>query len=126
MSIAECILYALRTTIDVDVVVEGVTRTTVCDILPVVAFNALVEVHILIVTELISIVVDLAGITSVVEQGIFILPLGIFVGVENVVGLRNRLPAVVGIIAHLGLTCLTALGRYQDNAVGTTRTVDSG
>ena len=121
MGIAKCILHALRTTIDVEGLVKGVTSATIGNVLPVVLINITVQIHILVVTELVSVVVV---ITNQLSQ--LVVPLGILVSIQYVVLLGNLLPAVVSIIAHLGLTFLTALGGYQDNTVSTTATVDSG
>ena len=51
MCIAECILDGLRTTIDVDVVVEGVTCATIDEVLPVVGGDVVIQIQILIVAE---------------------------------------------------------------------------
>ena len=126
MSIAESILHVVRTTVDVDVVVEGVARASVSQVLPVVTFNAFVKVHVLVVSELVGVVVYLGSIAAVVQHSVLILPLGVVVNVEHVILLGNLLPAVVGVVADLYLTGLTALGGHQDNTVGTTATVDGG
>jgi hypothetical protein len=51
VSITESVLDVLRTTVDVDVVVEGVTSAAIHDVLPVVLCNTLVQINILIVSE---------------------------------------------------------------------------
>ena len=50
VGIAECILNGLRTAIDVQVLIEGVTCTTINDVLPIVSSYIFIHVHVLIVT----------------------------------------------------------------------------
>ena len=54
------------------------------------------------------------------------MPGSIVLGRENVNLLGNLFPAVVSIVAHLGLTFLTALGGNEDYTIGTAATVDGG
>ena len=79
MCIAECILDILGTTIDVDVVVEGVTCATIDEILPVVARNILVQVYILIVPKVVCIRGNLFWIIAILQKGKLILPFSVVV-----------------------------------------------
>ena len=102
--------------------VEGVTCAAVHHVLPVVALDVLVEVEILILSEVLCV---RAEVVLVLQQGELILPFCVVVGVEHVEGVCDLLPAVVSVVAHVHLTALTALCRNEDNTVSTTRTVDS-
>ena len=126
MCIAECILDILGTTIDVDVVIKGVTGTAVNQILPIVGGNIVVHIQILIVAEIIGVRRDLLRIVIVLQQGQLVLPGSIVACAQHILLLGNLLPAVVSIVAYLGLTLLTALGGYQDNTISTTATIDGG
>ena len=126
VGIAEGILDVLRTTVDVDVVVEGIARAAVDEVLPVVGGDVVVHVDVLIVAEVVGVGGNLLRIVVVLQQGELILPCGIVARADDIHLLGNLLPRVVGVVAHLGLAFLTALGGDEDNAVGTTRTVDGG
>ena len=124
MCIAECILDVLGTTININVVVEGVTCTSVNQILPVVSGNVVVHVQILIVAEVVGVRRNLLRVVVVLQQSQLVLPCSIVACTEHTLLLGHLLPAVVSVVAHLGLTFLTALGCYQNNTVSTTATVD--
>ena len=124
MCIAECILDILGTTIDIDIVIEGVTSTSVNQILPIVGGNVVVHIQILVVAEEIGVRWNLLRIIVVLQQCQLVLPCGIVACREYALLLGNLLPAVVGVVAYLGLSFLTALGGNQDNTVSTTATVD--
>ena len=126
MCIAECILDALGTTIDIDVVIECVACTSVNQILPIVCGNVVVHIQILIVSEVVGVRRNLFGIVVVLEQSQLVLPCSVIACTEHILLLGNLLPAVVCVVANLGLTLLTALGGNQDYTVSTTATIDGG
>ena len=126
MGIAEGILDGFRAACDVETLIESVADATVGDVLPVVALNVVVEVKILIIAEERGEGRDLRRIIVVSQQCEFILPAGVVAGLEHVHLLCDLLPAIVSIVAHADLTLLSFLSGDEDNAVGTTATIDSG
>ena len=123
VGVAERIFYSLRAARDVDVMIERVTRAAVNYVLPVVGGHVAVHVHILVVAEIVGVG---RHVVRVFQRCQLILPLGVVVGREHVHGLGHLLPAVVGVVAHVHLAGLAALGRDEDYAVGASRTVDGG
>ena len=123
MSIAERIFHCLRTTGNIQTLVECVACTTVNDVLPVVCGNILIHIQITIVAEEVCI---RRYVIRIIEQSQLILPLCVVVWREHIHSLCYALPAIISIVAHVNLTALTALCCNEDNTVCTTATVNSG
>ena len=102
--------------------VECISCTAIYNILPVISFYTLVQIHVLIFAEILCV---RAEVVLVLKQSKLILPLGIVISVQNIELLGYGLPAVVCVVADIHLAALAALGGYEDNTIGTTRTIDS-
>ena len=107
---------------DAQVVVEGRTRAAEGLVEPVDALHVLVEVHVRESAEVgIVVVLELA-----LDHGGLVLVLYEFIGRHRgqriLVG--ELLDTVIDVVVDRDLAGLTALGRHDDNTVGTTGTVD--
>ena len=77
VGVAERVAYRLRAARDVDVVVERMARASVNYVLPVVGWNVLVEVEVIVCAEELGVRTD---VVLVFEQSQLVLPLGVVVG----------------------------------------------
>ena len=121
VGIAECILNGLRTAIDVQVMIEGVTCATINDVLPIVCSYIFIHVHVLVVTKVICV---RSNVLLILKQSKLILPLSIIIRSEQIHSLCNLLYAIVSVVANVYLTTLTALSGNEDYTISTTATID--
>ena len=124
-AVAKGVFHLVGAAYNREVVVERVADAAEGLLLPVVGGHVVVLVNVFPVAEEIG---EGRRVGLVILLGLehfqLVVPLHIVFGAEHVERVGHLLPRIVGIVGHLSLALLAALGRDEDNAVGTARTVD--
>ena len=120
MGIGDVVLHVLRAARDVGIVLHLVAGASEQFVLMVLSFHRTPDLEVVERTVARNEACRLSGRSD------FILVVCILIGAEHLLQLGGLLPAIGNVEAYLCLAFLTRLGGNDDNAVGTTGTVDSG